>query len=338
LDETAAIILAAGKSTRMQSDLPKVLHEVCGRPMLGFVLSACRLAGVDRLVVVVGHAQDRVREAFSGDHDVSWVEQPEQLGTGHAVACCQEALAGISGSVLVVAGDMPLIRRETLVALLDQRARSGAAVSLATTVLDDPVGYGRIVRDAKGALKGIVEQRDCKKKELGITEVNPSYYCFDGALLFTALEQLSPASGTGEVYLTDTIRWLRSAGHAVMADLRVPPEDAMGINTRLDLARVARAMQDRIQLQLMNEGVTIVDPDNAWIEAEVLVGRDTTILPFSFVGQGAAIGESCRIGPHAFVPAGATIADGSVVEAMRYEEASSEVKASVVNSKRGVGV
>jgi len=306
--------------------------------MLGYVLSACRLAGVDRLVVVVGHAKNRVREAFESDHDVTWVEQVEQLGTGHAVACCREALSGTSGSVLVVAGDMPLIRRETLVELMAQRARSGAAVSMATTVLDDPTGYGRIVRDAKGALKAIVEHRDCKKKELAIAEVNPSYYCFDGNLLFEALEELSPASGTGEIYLTDTIQWLKSAGHEVSADLRVAREDAMGINTRLDLARVARAMQDRIQLRLMNEGVTIVDPDNAWIEADVLVGRDTTIFPFSFVGKGAEIGESCRIGPHAFVSAGEAIADGSVVEANRHEETSSEMKSKKVNSNRGVRV
>jgi len=322
----------------MQSDLPKVLHEVCGRPMLGYVISACRLAGVDRLVVVVGHAKSRVREAFASDHDVTWVEQAEQLGTGHAVGCCREALSGVTGSVLVVAGDMPLIRRETLVELLAQRSRSGAAVSLATTVLDDPLGYGRIVRDAKGALKAIVEHRDCKKKELAITEVNPSYYCFDGSLLFTALDQLSPARGSGEVYLTDTIRWLRAEGHEVSAELRVAPEDAMGINTRLDLARVARSMQDRIQLRLMNEGVTIVDPDTAWIEADVLIGRETTIFPFSFVGKGAAIGESCRIGPHAFVRSGETVRNGAVVEANRYQGASRGAPSNEAKSNRGVGV
>lgn len=315
MSETAAIILAAGKSTRMNSDLPKVLYDICGRPMLGYVIGACRLAGVDRLIVVVGHGKDRVMGRFAAEQGITWVEQPEQHGTGHAVVCCREAVKGLSGSVLVIAGDMPLVRRETLADLIETRDQSGDALVLATAFLDDPAGYGRIIRDAAGRLEAIVEHRDCTSKQREIREINPSYYCFDVERLFDALDRIAPASGSGEYYVTDTVAVLRQAGHEVSAPVRVPAEDAMGINSRLDLAKVGRIMQDRIQLSFMNDGVTIVDPDNTWIEADVIVGRDTTIYPFSYIAAGAAIGEGCRIGPYAHVGAGQTVDDGAVVKA-----------------------
>ncbi|MGB0717086.1 MAG: bifunctional UDP-N-acetylglucosamine diphosphorylase/glucosamine-1-phosphate N-acetyltransferase GlmU [Phycisphaerae bacterium] len=313
MEQSAAIILAAGKSTRMQSELPKVLHPICGRPMLGFVLSACRLAGVDRLVVVVGHGREQVQEAFSAERDITWVEQTEQLGTGHAVQVCREALSGFRGSVVVVAGDMPLIQRETVAQLLHIRHESSAAMTMATTRLDDPTGYGRILRDGEGRLAGIIEHRDCDDEQLGIQEVNPSYYCFDSERLFSSLDALSPGS-SGEIYLTDIVEYFRSQGQPVSAEIEVAAEDAMGINTRLALARVARVMQDRIQWGLMSNGVTIVDPDNAWIESDVSIGQDSVIYPFTFVGKGANIGEKCQIGPFAHIPAGETIADGEKVE------------------------
>ncbi len=311
MSETAAIVLAAGKSTRMQSDLPKVLHEVCGLPLLSHVLNACRLTGVDRLIVVVGHGKDKVIHRFGAERDVVWVEQTEQKGTGHAVLECRDALQGLDGSVLVVAGDMPLIRRETLAGLIESRERGGDAVTLATTVLDDPTGYGRIIRDSEGALEAIVEDCDCTPDQRDIREVNPSYYCFDAKRLFEALGQLEPATADGEYYLTDVVRILRAAGHDVSASVAVASEEAMGINSRLDLARVSRAMQDRIQLGLMNEGVTIVDPDNTWIESDVSVGRDTIVYPFTMIGAGATIGVGCRIGPFARVGAGETVESGS---------------------------
>ncbi len=311
--ETAAIILAAGKSTRMKSELPKVLHEICGRPMLGYVVSACRLAGADRLLAVVGHGKDQVIERFAAEGDITWVEQIEQRGTGHAVLCCKEALGRFAGSLLVIAGDMPLVRRETLAALLEARAESGDALTMATTVLDDPTGYGRIVRDADGNLQAVVEHRDCTESEREICEVNPSYYCFDAVRLFEALEQLEPAASKGEYYLTKVVGILRSAGQGVSAVVRVPAEEAMGINSRIDLAAVGRVMQDRLQAAIVEDGVTITDPDNTWIEADVSVGRETTILPFTFIGAGATIGSGCRIGPFAWVRGGQTIKDGLVL-------------------------
>jgi bifunctional UDP-N-acetylglucosamine pyrophosphorylase/glucosamine-1-phosphate N-acetyltransferase len=313
LSETAAIILAAGMSTRMKSDLPKVLHEVCGRPMLAFVVSAARLAGADRLLVVVGHGKDQVMARFASDGEITWVEQPEQNGTGGAVACCQEALVDFVGSVLVIAGDMPLIRRETLADLKERRERSKDALTLATTRLEDPTGYGRIVRDAEGQIEAIVEDRDCTAKQRRIKEVNPSYYCFDAERLFDAIDQIEPSASGKEVYITDAVRTLREAGYGVSAPVSVPVEDALGINSRLDLARIGRVMQDRIQLNVMSDGATIVDPDNTWIEADVSVGRETTIHPFSFIGAGATIGEGCRIGPCAMVASGEVVDDGAVV-------------------------
>ena len=316
MSEVAAIILAAGKSTRMKSDLPKVLHEICGRPMLGYVISACRLAGVDRLVVVVGHGKEAVIERFEDQPDILWVAQSKQRGTGHAVQCCRDTLADFSGSVLVIAGDMPLIRRETLAGLLEVRERSGDAATMATTMLDHPSGYGRILRDEEGRLEAVVEEEDCTIEQHNIREVNPSYYCFLSEALFHALDQVQPADDSGEYYLTDAIRVLRTGGHRVSATMQIPAEEATGINSRVDLVSVNRMMQDRLQRLLLEEGVTIVDPDNTWIEADVAVGRETTIHPFTFIGAGATIGASCRIGPFAYISTGENITAGSVVGPM----------------------
>jgi len=299
----------------MQSDLPKVLHEICGRPMLEHVLQACRLAGVDRILVVVGHGREQVIERLANAEDVTFVEQTEQKGTGHAVLCAREALADFTGSVLVIAGDMPLVRRESLVQLLHARVQSQDAATLATTVLEDPTGYGRIIRDAEGELEAIVEERDCTPEQKQIREVNPSYYCFDRGALFEALARLEPNSAKGEYYITDVVARLRASGKPVSAIEALPAEEATGINARIDLAMVGRIMQDRIQYTLLDEGVTIVDPDNTWIEAGASIGPDTVIYPFSFIGAEARIGASCRIGPFAHVPRGAQLADGAVAVA-----------------------
>lgn len=316
MSESAAIVLAAGRSTRMKSDLPKALHELCGRPMLSHVLGACRLAGVGRLLAVVGYGKKQVLARFKKEKDITWVEQAQQRGTGHAVLCSRDALRDFSGDVLVVAGDMPLVRRETLANLIECRRQRGDAVTLATTMLDDPTGYGRIIRDDNGDLEAIVEHGDCSATQREIEEVNPSYYCFDARRLFAALDQVRPAGTKGEYYVTDAIRVLRASGHGVSAVVQVPPEDALGINSRLDLATVSRVLEDRIQLSLLDEGVTIVDPDNTWIESEVSVGRETVIYPFTLIRSGATIGEGCRIGPFAEIKAGDWIEDGSVVGSM----------------------
>lgn len=304
----------------MKSDLPKVLHEVCGRPMLSYGLKACRSAGVNRLIIVVGHGREQIRRRFAGEADITWVEQEEQHGTGHAVLRCREALADFTGSVLVVAGDMPLLKSSTVADLLALRERDGDVLTLVTTTLDDPTGYGRIVRDEAGGLEAIIEHRDCSEEQLSIREVNPSYYCFDAQAMFDSLEQVKPGPVDGEIHLTETVGVLRAMGRPVSANVAVPPEDATGINSRRDLAVVNRLMEDRIQLALMDEGVTIVAPEATWIEADVSIGSDTTIYPFTFIGAGARIGKDCRVGPFAHVEGDETVEAGSCRSFSTYAE------------------
>lgn len=311
--EVAAVILAAGKSTRMKSDLPKVLHEVCGRPMLSYVIDACREVAAQRLVVVVGHGREQVLEAYADTENITWVHQVEQHGTGHAVMVCEEALSGFIGQVLVIAGDMPLIHASTLRALLGEHERTGQAVTLATTILENPDGYGRIVRNERGELLAIVEQKDCTPAQLEIREVNPSYYCFDSGHLFGALGRLTTANAQGEYYITDTLEILRGDGRGIGAIPAVPAEDALGINSRADLAQVNRVMQQRIQRGWMDRSVTITDPATTWIEHGAALGRETVIEPFSFIGAGAVVGEACRLGPFAHLSADEEVPDGTQV-------------------------
>ncbi len=311
----AAVILAAGKSTRMRTELPKVVHEVCGRPMLAYVLDACRASGVQDCFVVVGYGKEAVIAEFKDDGGVTWVEQREQKGTGHAVLCCREHLAGKYEHVLILCGDGPLIRAATIDDLLERHAAESAAATLATSVIEDPAGYGRIVRDGQGNLIGIVEHRDCTADQKSIREVNPSYYCYRTAELLASLEQVRPDNAKGEYYLTDTLSILIKGGKKVLAVTAVPPEDIFSINSRKDLALVNRVMRDRINDEFMNSGVTIIDPATTWIDARAAIGQDTVIYPFTCIGGPARIGRRCTIGPFAQVPSGAVVEDGAAVGA-----------------------
>lgn len=308
---TAAIILAAGKSTRMKTELPKVMHDICGRPMVSHVMDACREAGIATLHLVVGFAKEMVVQAFRDQPDVRFVEQREQKGTGHAVMMCTEALKGFTGDVVVIAGDMPTIRSETLQRLLALHRAAGAAASIATTVLEDPTGYGRIIRGPEGRFERIVEHRDCTPDQLSIREVNPSYYCFDAQALFGALPKLRADNAKGEYYITDTLAIIRDGGGMVQAAVSVPAVDAVGINSRSELAEVAKVMQRRIQAGWMERGVTIVDPDNTWIDSRAMIGAETIIRPFTCIEGNARIGVGCVIGPFAYVEEGAAIEDGA---------------------------
>ncbi len=242
----AAIILAAGKGTRMNSDLPKVLHKVCGRPMLAYVLDACAEAGCEELIVVVGHQAEAVRHAFQEtDRSLTWVEQVPQLGTGHALIVCRRELERLSGAVLVLAGDGPLVRSGTLRALLEAHVRSGAACTLATSILNDPDRYGRIVRDEQGELVGIVEYLDADPTQRQIKEVNVSIYCFDAAALTGALGRLTRDNAKGEYYLTDVPALLRADGRKVQAVAAVPAEEVLSINTVDQLSQVEAILARR---------------------------------------------------------------------------------------------
>ena len=311
--ERAAIILAAGVSSRMNTMMPKVLHEVCGRPMLAYVLDACRKVGVTKIYVVVGFSAESVKERFEGFDDVEWVVQEEQLGTAHAVLCCKEQLKDFDGQTLVLCGDGPLIRSATLKTLLEKHESEQSAATLATAVLDDPAGYGRIVRDAYGNMQGIVEDSDCTKEQLAIKEVNPSYYLFNNKVLFKALDKIEPDNVKKEYYVTDAMAGLIRTGHKVVAVTAVLPEEAMGVNSRRQLSEASKIMQRRIQQVLMENGVTIVDPNNTWIDARAKIGQDTVVEPFTYIHGEVEIGMGCRVGPFAYLRSGTVLKNDVVV-------------------------
>ena len=312
MTERVAIILAAGVSSRMNTKLPKVLHEVCGRPMLAYVLDACRAVGVKKLYVVVGYGADQVKEAFADAKDITWVLQSEQKGTGHAVLCCKEHLQDFEGETLVLCGDGPLIRAKTLKTLLEKHESERSSATLATAILDNPKGYGRICRDTYGNIQGIIEHADCNSEQLKIQEVNPSYYLFKNKLLFEALAKVKPDNVKKEYYITDALSIVLAGGHKVVAVTAVRPEEAMGVNSRVQLSEASKIMQHRIQQELMDNGVTIVDPDNTWIDARAQIGQDTVVEPFTYIHGEAKIGKSCRIGPFAYLRGG-TILKNDVV-------------------------
>lgn len=309
--ERIAIILAAGQSTRMNTKMPKVLHEVCGRPMLEWVLDACRNAGVQKHIVVVGYGKEQIMERFAGQADVEFVEQAQQKGTGHAVMCCREQLEGFSGQTLVLCGDAPLIRTETVKVLLEKHAQEKSAVTLATAVMADPAGYGRIVRDGYGNIQGIVEHNDCSQEQRAICEINPGYFCFQTPLLLKALDKITPNNAKNEYYLTDALHILLADGYKATAVTAVAEEDAMGVNNRMQLSVAGKIMQQRIQERLMSAGVTIADPPNTWIDARVQIGQDTVIEPFTCIRGAVRIGSNCRIGPFAYLHEGANVPDGT---------------------------
>ena len=313
MSERVAIILAAGQSTRMNTRMPKVLHEVCGRPMLEWVIEACRNAGVKKHIVVVGYGKEQIIECYKNASDVEFVEQAEQKGTGHAVMCCRGQLAGFKGQTLILCGDAPLIRTETLKVLIEKHEDEKSAVTLATAIMPEPAGYGRIVRDGYGNIQGIVEHNDCDEKQLEITEVNPGYFCFQTQMLLEALDKIQPNNVKNEYYLTDALHILLHDGHKATAVTAVVAEDAMGVNNRQQLSLVGKIMQARIQQRLMGAGVTIVDPPNTWIDARAEIGQDTVIEPFACISGAVTIGDNCRVGPFAYLYEGADVAAGSVV-------------------------
>src|SRR5580658_139891 len=249
-----AIILAAGKSTRMKSRRPK--------PLLGWILDACFAADVTRALVVVGHGKDEIIEQFGKDKRIHFVEQTEQLGTGDAARMCEPLLRGHTGDVLLLAGDTPLIRAEILRTLVAAHHDDRAAASMATAILDDPTGYGRIIRDEKGQFVEIVEQIDCTAQQREIREVFPSYYCVKTEELLYALSKLTNHNKKSEYYLTDIYAILRKAGKKVIAVQAVTAEDVIAPNTRHQLAEADAAMQERIQRALRETGVTIVSGIN----------------------------------------------------------------------------
>ncbi|MBA4370015.1 MAG: bifunctional UDP-N-acetylglucosamine diphosphorylase/glucosamine-1-phosphate N-acetyltransferase GlmU [Coriobacteriaceae bacterium] len=291
----AALVLAAGEGTRMRSDLPKVAHAVLGVPMVRLVVDAAREAGCERAVVVTGHRAEVVEGLLD---DAEFVRQDRQLGTGHAVMCAAQALADFDGSLLVLSGDTPLVRPETLRVLVEARGSAGAAVSLLTAVMPDPSGYGRIVRDADGAVARIVEQKDASADEAAIREVNTGTYCFDARVLFEHLHRIGNENAQGEYYLTDMVETFVAEGLGAVACVAADAVETLGVNSRVQLAEATRALQSRVNEAHMLAGVTIVAPELAWISPGVRIGRDVVVAPMTFLAGETIIGDRAVLGPN----------------------------------------
>lgn len=316
--EAAAIVLAAGAGTRMKSKKPKVAHEVLGKPLVRWVVDAAHEAGVERVVSVVGHAREQVIPLVEPDTAV--VVQAEQNGTAGAVAVCAEALADFDGSLVVLSGDCPLITAGTIARLIEERERAQAAVVVLSMELDDPFGYGRIVRDADGAVERIVEQKDASLEEAAIGECNSGFYCFDARALFDALQQVDDDNAQGEFYLTDVLEICRAAGRPVLALVCDDASECLGVNSRIQLAEASKHLQRRINRAHMAAGVTMTDPEQVWIGPDAVIERDVELLPQTFLMGATRVGEDSVIGPNSrltdtVVGRGCTVDETVAIEA-----------------------
>jgi bifunctional UDP-N-acetylglucosamine pyrophosphorylase/glucosamine-1-phosphate N-acetyltransferase len=299
--ELSVLILAAGQGTRMASDRNKVLHELAGRPMLGFPLAAAEALRPSRLAVVVGNGAEEVRARFA--ERASFVTQAERRGTGHAVLQARDFLAGFRGDVLVLYGDTPLLRAESLARMLEHKVATGAELVMLTARWPLP---GRIVRDARGRVLRVVELTDATPEERVIEEGNTGVYLLSADLLWKALSQVDDRNAQGEIYLTDVVGYAARQGHALEAIRLEDPEEAMGVNTRAELAQAAAALRRRKALELMADGVTLVDPATTYIDVDVEIGRDSRIDP------GCVISGQSRLGRSVHVKAYSVIEDSEI--------------------------
>ena len=319
-DRLAAVILAAGKGTRMKSELPKVLHAVAGVPMLKYPVGLARELGCAPTVAVIGHGAETVETALAGS-GVLFALQSQQLGTGHALLCAEPQLAGFSGTVLLLCGDVPLLRRETLEALLHYHQAQQATVTVLTAHMPNPHGYGRIVRQGDEVLR-IVEEKDAGQQQRAINEINTGIYALEAPFVFEALKTIGCDNAQGEYYLTDVLAAARSAGLRVCALAAGTPEETMGINDRVQLAEAGALMRQRINRELMLGGVTLVDPATSYIEPQVRIGADCIIEPNVQLRGATVIGRGCRIDTGVCVD-GCTVGDGVHLKAGSVMTASS---------------
>ena len=312
------VILAAGKGTRMKSRRPKVLHELAGRPLIEHVLSTVDSLAASSTTLVVGHGADEVRAALEARSNLQFVVQAPQLGTGHALLQTEAVLANERGTVLLLYADVPLLEPGTLHRLIETHQSARAAATVLTAELDDPYGYGRILRDADGRISRIVEERDASGDERVIREVNSGIYCFAHAPLFAALHELAADNSQGEYYLTDLVSLYRRRGLPVETLTLDSPGELRGINSRVDLADLTRVVRARKTRAIMLSGVTLEDPSTTNIDEDVTIGADTVIAPGVSLQGRTTIGASCRIErgvrlTNATVGDRVTILDGSIV-------------------------
>ncbi len=295
MKDMVAIVLAAGEGTRMKSRLPKVLHQVCGKPMIEYAIDRLEELGIDKKMVIIGYKGSLVKGALGKKVDYVW--QKEQLGTGHALTQCREALTKFKGDLLVLSGDTPLLTTPTVKRLIETHREKEALATILTAILKPPTGYGRVIRHGDGTIHKIVEEEDATIIELANEEVNAGTYCFKKEAIFQALERIKPENVQEEYYLTDAIEVLTKKDHRVEAYTTDEPKEIVGINSRKDLALANRIMRERILNRLMLNGVTIVDPLTTTIDQETEIDRDTIIYPFTIIEGKTKIGRDCIIGP-----------------------------------------
>jgi len=298
-EKLAAVILAAGQGTRMKSALPKVLHRAAGKALLAHVVETAVALNASPVIPVVGHGAEEVRVAMAGQQ-LRFALQAEQLGTGHALLCAEESLNGFSGDLLLLCGDVPLLHENTLRALIDHHRQQAACVTILTAEMENPEGYGRVIRGA-GEVEGIVEEKDADESERQIREINTGIYLFRAPQVFDLLRDVDNRNVQGENYLTDVVAAARSAGERVEALLIDDAEEAMGINDRVQLAEAGKIMRQRINDTHLRAGVTIIDPAATYIDPDVSIGPDTLIHPGVHLRGRTRIGKGCEIEPGVIV-------------------------------------
>jgi bifunctional UDP-N-acetylglucosamine pyrophosphorylase / glucosamine-1-phosphate N-acetyltransferase len=300
MQELGVVVLAAGQGTRMKSNLPKVLHPLGGRPLFLHVLRTAKRLNPRPVAIVIGHGAEAVRSAYAGN-DVAWILQEQQRGTGHAVLCAKEAFKGFKGEVIILSGDVPFIREQTLHMLVAHHRSRNAAVTLLTAFLDEPRGYGRILRDDHGNVTGIVEEKDATLGERGIREVNAGVYVVSAPFAFAALSEVKNHNQQSEYYLPDIV----AVGLAQGADVETVRVDdvreMLGVNTREELAFMEKDLRQSINKKWMLAGVTLKDPDTTYIEDDVTIGKDTVIGPNTQLRGKTVVGERCQIDGSAFL-------------------------------------
>lgn len=311
------IILAAGKGTRMKSSLYKVLHPVCGKPMVEHVVEQVTKTGADQLVTIVGHGAETVKE-YLGDR-TDYALQDQQLGTGHAVLQAEALLGQKDGQTIVICGDTPLLRAETLNNLIKAHEETGAKATILTAFAQDPTGYGRVIRNSQGAVEKNVEQKDASPEEAKVQEINTGTYCFDNKLLFQALHQVKNSNAQGEYYLPDVLEILKNQGHIIGAYQMSDFDEGMGVNDRLALSKAEALMRQRINEEHMRNGVSLIDPATTYIDLTVEIANDTVIEPGVMLKGTTKIGSNCIIGAHSVIR-DSILEDGIVVKSSSIEE------------------
>lgn len=314
----SAVILAAGKGVRMVSAIPKVLHPAAGKPMVAHVINQVKAAGIKDIVLVVGAGREKVEEAMS-EEQIQFVVQEQQLGTGHALMQAGPAVDH-EGQVLVLAGDTPLLRSQLLKELMSFHQQQGSAATVLSCGVDNPYGYGRIIRDKEGFLERIVEEKDADDSQKVIKEINSGIYCFNARTVFEKLSCLKNSNAQGEYYLTDVIEILKGENQPVAVYMSPDSESVYGVNDREQLAYAESVLRRRINSQLMKDGVTIIDPLSTFIDSEVKIGSDTTILPFTIIEGKTVIGQNCKIGPGTRIDS-SLIGNGVNIESSRIKQA-----------------